>query len=115
MRGTLAAGAAFALTAALAFGVTVWPTMYERTTLKLGAAEYPVRIHRVTGETQVLTGNGWLRKGAMRPAAAPQPAVAPASEPVPQTATAAPARPHRGYFDDIVVGPPATQPAQQPR
>jgi hypothetical protein len=83
---------------ALLFGLAVWPTMYESATLRLGQSEYPVRIHRLTGETQVLTRSGWVRQGAMAPEPTPRPVVA-------QPAQVQPSGPPpdcKGPFDDIV-------------
>ncbi|MFF3922611.1 hypothetical protein [Paenibacillus lactis] len=38
------------------FGLFIYPTMYKYDKLD---QKYPVKINRITGETQVLTGRGW--------------------------------------------------------
>lgn len=42
----------------LIFSVTIYPTVYKYD--KLG--NYIVKINRLTGETNILTGNGWLNQ-----------------------------------------------------
>lgn len=44
----------------VAFGIFVYPTLYKYDKLD---QKYPVMINRITGETKVLTGNGWSAAG----------------------------------------------------
>lgn len=49
-----------AMAAALLFAGSVWPTVWSNEGIvKRGDREYAVRVHRFTGETQVLTPKGW--------------------------------------------------------
>ena len=49
------------LAAALAWLVLVWPTLYRYDHISLEQDTYPVRIHRLTGEAQMLTPDeGWV-------------------------------------------------------
>jgi hypothetical protein len=57
------------LPAILAFGVFVWPTRYRYDHFKVGYRESPVRIDRITGETDVFDWDGW--KSTVPVAAAP--------------------------------------------
>src|SRR5262245_1582146 len=67
------------LIAAIPFAIFVWPTKYAYDRLKLGEADFPVRIHRLTGDAEQLTPVGWrpLKQGQTdsfgRPAPAPSP------------------------------------------
>jgi hypothetical protein len=47
------------LVAAVPFAVYVWPTKYAYDYIKLGEAQFPVRIHRLTGDAEQLTPAGW--------------------------------------------------------
>ena len=53
------------LIAAIPFAIYVWPTKYAYDQIKLGEAQFPVRIHRITGNAEQLTPAGWrpLRPG----------------------------------------------------
>ncbi|NOT35479.1 MAG: hypothetical protein HOP12_15140 [Candidatus Eisenbacteria bacterium] len=57
------------LLAALAgFLFAVWPTPWRHTHITLEDGTYPVRIHRVTGEAQMLTPeDGWWQMGSGDP------------------------------------------------
>ena len=69
------------LIAAVPFAIYVWPTKYAYDQIKLGEAQYPVRIHRLTGDAEQLTTAGWrpLRPGSaqtdynVRPVPTPAP------------------------------------------
>jgi len=69
------------LVAAVPFAVYVWPTKYAYDHLKYGENDFPVRIHRLTGDADQLTPAGWraLRPGASqadsigRPVPSPSP------------------------------------------
>lgn len=41
------------------FALFVWPTLYRYDRMSRGPSVYPVRIHRITGEYQVLYPSGW--------------------------------------------------------
>ncbi len=49
--------------AAVPFAIYVWPTKYAYDQIKLGDSQFPVRIHRMTGEAEFLT----LRRPANSP------------------------------------------------
>jgi len=53
------------LIAAIPFAIYVWPTKYAYDRIKVGESEFPVRIHRLTGDAEQLTPAGWrpLRQG----------------------------------------------------
>ena len=55
------------------FGWLVWPTPYRYDTI--GTAHIPIRIDRLTGEAERLTGEGWVRL-------APPPPETPCSDPL---------------------------------
>jgi len=67
------------LIAAIPFAIYVWPTKYAYDRLKLGEADFPVRMHRLTGDAEQLTPVGWrpLKPGQTdsfgRPAPSPSP------------------------------------------
>ena len=44
----------------LAFAWAVRPVGELRTTLRLGDKDVPVKVHRLTGQAEVLTGRGWV-------------------------------------------------------
>ena len=45
------------LACVILFGICVWPTVYRYNRL----SKFPVRIHRLTGEAEMLTGSGWSK------------------------------------------------------
>src|SRR5262245_12487017 len=47
------------LVATVPFAIYVWPTKYAYDQIKLGDSQFPVRIHRLTGEADFLTLAGW--------------------------------------------------------
>jgi len=89
------------LIAAVPFAIYVWPTKYAYDRLKLGDSDFPIRIHRVTGDADYLTTAGWrpLRPGAAqaqtdslgRPAPSPSPEQS--GRPITTTPTPKPGRP----------------------
>jgi hypothetical protein len=44
----------------LAFAAFVWPTAYRYDHMKSGETSLPVRVHRITGETEILNRSGWV-------------------------------------------------------
>lgn len=48
------------------FGVLVWPGLYHYDKLD---QKLPVKINRITGDTQVLTSKGWMKLGDYQPPA----------------------------------------------
>jgi hypothetical protein len=54
-------GALILIAAAIPFAIHVWPTKYRYDRIRLGEGyEFPVRIHRVTGDAERLTpSEGW--------------------------------------------------------
>lgn len=42
------------------FGVYIWPTCFMYTHTKIGSSSFPVRINRLSGETEILVAlQGW--------------------------------------------------------
>lgn len=56
---TLLAVIVLAVLAVLA--VFVWPSRYKYDHMKLGGSDFPVRIERLTGKTEILRNSGWER------------------------------------------------------
>lgn len=46
------------------FAFLVWPTVYQYEQIEASGSSYPVRIHRLSGETDFLTAAGWKRRGS---------------------------------------------------
>ena len=56
----IATGAATAITFfAVCLAVFVWPTVYRYDHMDLNGTVLPVRIHRISGKTEILYPNGW--------------------------------------------------------
>ncbi|HXR40662.1 MAG TPA: hypothetical protein VN776_16280 [Terracidiphilus sp.] len=60
------------------FGLFVWPTRYRYDHMKLDANDYPVRISRLTGETEILFPGGWETRDGEQ--SAPEPKELPKEE-----------------------------------
>ena len=57
---------------------TVWPTLYRYDRIQLQGTIFPVRIHRLTGKTEILQGfTGWQQVGANRSETSPLKNVSP--------------------------------------
>ena len=50
---------ALVLITAIPFALYVWPTKYAYDHIKLGTTDFPVRIHRFSGEAEQLSPVGW--------------------------------------------------------
>lgn len=47
---------------AAAFVVTVWPTAYRYDKVQIGQRTLPMRVNRLTGDTEVFFGTRWVRE-----------------------------------------------------
>lgn len=56
--------AGFALLGLLPFAWLVWPTLYRYEYEKIGPLERPLRINRLTGETEYFSGSTWHKATA---------------------------------------------------
>lgn len=45
------------------FAFLVWPTVYQYEHIEASGTSYPIRIHRLSGQTDFLTPSGWKRRG----------------------------------------------------
>jgi hypothetical protein len=52
----IAVGAAVAV---IAYAIFVWPTIYRYDHMNLRGTVLPVRVHRITGRTEILYRSGW--------------------------------------------------------
>jgi hypothetical protein len=58
---------AFTLVLIAGLAYFVWPTRYRYDHLKLGANDFPVRIDRIDGETEVFFPGGWRKQTETAP------------------------------------------------